>query len=167
MQQEMRLSAAIGKKEYDDAISICNEMLEADEYDPFALSMIAQCYEWKDDYENALLFASKCLEKNSGDFSMLILAARHWSMKKDEDKTYYYVCRALENRIYYSPVIPGWVNWFIKLLSFFKKYQNIEEKVKMDQINHENRQKEEIKWAMDFKKWYESEKGGKHETPIH
>lgn len=156
----MRASKAIGSKNYDAAIEIYKKKIEADPADYFALSMLAQCYEWQGDRETALEYANKQLAQYPKDFYTLILAARCWSEKDDEDQTYNYACRALENVPRSEPKDMSRVAYFIfKLLSVFKKFRKLPSKAKESNLAFLTHYKESMKWAWQYKQWYEAKHG--------
>lgn len=165
--EDLKASSAIGKGDYETAIEIYKNKLEDDEKDYFALTMLANCYEWKEDMEKAIEYANKVLVTNPTDFSMLFLAARYWSSLKDIDRTYHYACRAVENPPEVLPEIPRWIFWFFKPLSIFPRFRNLEERMKKDVAKHKLRGMDDLKWAKKYKKWYEVKYGTGDEKSIH
>jgi len=96
---------------------------------------------------------------------MLMLAARYWSKMDDDDRTYHYVCRIVENPPEPFPVIPKWLFWIVKPFSLiFKGLRNIEETSINDVAENEKNKDKSIKWAKDFKDWYESKHGKQSES---
>ena len=157
---EMRASKAIGSKNYDAAIEIYKKKIEANPIDYIALSMLAHCYEWKDDRETALEYANKQLAQYPKDFYTLILAARCWSEKDNEDQTYNYACRALENVPRSEPEDMSMVTYFVfKLLSVFKKFRKLPSKARESNLAFMKHYKENLEWARQYKQWYEAKHG--------
>jgi tetratricopeptide (TPR) repeat protein len=153
----VRAAKAIGSRNYDAAIEAYKKMLETDEPDSYALTMLAVCYESKGDMETALKYANQELAQNPKNFYVLLFAARYWSNKDNEDQTYNYVCRALEN-------VPSEefenirkvINFIFRLCSIFKKNRGLEARAKKDEITVTKYNKETIEWAIQYKQWYEA-----------
>jgi len=167
LQNDIKAAKAVGSKDYDTAIEIYKGKVEENETDSFALSMLAHCYEWKKDMESAIEYANRVLGVVPTDFSMLLLAARYWSRQTDNDRTYHYACRALEHPPEPSPEIPQWNFWILKPLSVFPKFRNFEKKAKKDMARHEMKDKDNLKWAKEYKEWYEIKHGPGEEKSIH
>ena len=152
--KQLKASKAVGAKNYDLAIEEYKKILETNEKDQFALTMLAHCYEQKDDKISALNYASRVLEQDPNDFEMLMLSARFWSELGDEDRSYNYACRVIENAPQ-SYELPAWVLKILKALSKFNKFRGLENKAKTDWSNHEHYKKDSLKWAKQYKAWYE------------
>ena len=150
---------AIRDSDYDTAITIYKKEERENNKDTYAVSIkaIAQCYAWKGDLENAFKYANKMLILDQNDSEMLLLAARYWYDKQNEEMTYKYVCKVIKNPPDSIEQIPKWTIWIIKPFSlFFKNLRNIERKFISIVSDHEQKNKEWVKWAMDYKNWYES-----------
>ncbi len=153
--KQLKASKAVGSKNYDLAIEEYKRILEANEKDQFALTMLAHCCEQKDDKINALNYASRVLDQDPNDFEMLMLSARFWSELGDEDRSYNYACRVVENAPQLYPELPTWVLKILKALLTFKKFRGLEDKAKNDWSNHEHYKKDSLEWAKQYKAWYE------------
>ena len=167
IRDDIKAAKAIGSKDYDTAIGIYRKRVEGDEKDSCSLAMLAHCYEWKGDVGSAIEYANRVLVADPTDFSMLLLAARYWSAKHDEDRTYHYACRALDNPPNTNPEIPKWVFWILKPLYIFKKFRNFEEKCRKDFEKDENKDKENLDWAREYKRRYEARYGGDEKKFVH
>lgn len=87
---------------------------------------------------------------------MLMLAVRYWYNKKEDEKTYQYACRIIENPPEPTEAMPSWGFLIIKPFSLlFKRFKVAEEKAKKAFSEEERRREENIKWAREFKEWYE------------
>jgi tetratricopeptide (TPR) repeat protein len=153
--KQLKASKAVGAKNYDLAIEQYIKILESNQKDQFALTMLAHCYEQKGDKVNALNYASRVLDQDPRDFEMLLLSARFWSELGDEERSYNYACRVIENAQEFTPAPPTWLLRLLKPLSIFKKFRGIENKAKIDWSNHANYKKDSVKWAKKYKEWYE------------
>ena len=123
----------------------------------YFLEMIAKCYEWKGEPEKAIEYAEKKLAIEPNDFEMLMLYARYWNNKEDDEMTYKYVCRVVENPPEPFEGIPDWGFRLLKPFELFlKRFKGIEAKARKDFSDDEINREENLKWAGDFKEWYES-----------
>ena len=52
--KNLKASAAIGAGDYETAIDIYEKKLDEDADDYLSLTMLAQCYEWKEDMDTAI-----------------------------------------------------------------------------------------------------------------
>lgn len=150
---------ALRDDDYDTAIDIYKKEQQKNNKETYAVSIkgIAQCYEWKGDLENAIEYANKMLSLDPNDSEMLMLAARYWFNNQNEEMTYKYVCKVIANPPEPIEQIPKWTFWIIKPFSlFFKNLRKIEKKSESIFSDHEQKNKERVKWAMEYKNWYES-----------
>ena len=152
-------TAAMGDGDYDTAITIYEREIQENNKETYAVSIkaIAQCYGWKGDLESAIEYADKALTLDPDDFQMLMLAARYWHDKQNEEMTYKYICKVIENPPTEEEQIPQFVFWIMKPFAlFFKNLRNIEKKAKNAFDESEQKNKEWIEWAKEYKNWYES-----------
>ena len=156
-QEQIKASKAIGAGNYDAAIAAYKRILEEKKDDPFALSMLAFCYEWKGQSGRAILYADKVLARFPDNFDMLLISARYWS-ESDDERAYQFVCRALENTAQAASDFPRWLLWLMKPLAIFKKYRGLEEKARGDATAHKKYKEEHLNWAREYKAWYELKK---------
>lgn len=151
----MKVFRAIGAGDYDAAIAACRKMLDEDAEDYFAVSTLAFCHELKGETGRAVFYADKILARFPNDLDMLLLSARYWSESGDEERTYRFACRAIENSAEETPAIPGWLLWLIKPLTVFRRFRGLEEKAVHDSRAHRQYRLDHLKWAHEYKKWYE------------
>ncbi len=152
-------TTAMRDGDYDTAISIYEREMQENNKETYVVSIkgIALCYGWKGDLENAFEYADKVLTIEPYDSQMLILAARYWHDKQDEEMTYKYICKAIENPPTSEEKIPQFIFWILKPFSlFFKNLRNIEKKANNAFYESEQKDKEWIAWAVQYKNWYES-----------
>ena len=153
----MRASKAIGAKKYDVAIEIYKRMYEEDKNDPYALSMLAICYEWNDQKDLAFNYANQRVSQDPNDFQMLLVTARYWAANNNSKETYNIVCRILENAPSVETAnMPKLFIAVLRLLSKFKKYQGIESRAIEDTEEYNKDIRESIAWAKKYKEWFES-----------
>ena len=155
-EQVMEATKALRDKDYDKAIAIYKKGLGGDEKDAPLIKNIAQCYSWKGDLDGAKGYAEMVLAVEPNDHEMLMILARYWAGKEDLEMTYKLVCRVLENPPEQIEKVSRWVFGIIKPLSLFSKnLKGVEEKSKRAFEEAKRKSEARIKWARDFKEWYE------------
>ena len=156
----IKAAKAIGAGNYDAAIAAYERNLRGTREDALALSMIAQCYEWKGDAANAIKYAERALSADPNDFNSLSVAARYWNSMKDEGQTYRYACRILENLPEPLPEVPNVIllalHPFIRISRRLRDFAN---QVSADFSDVTESDRKIIEWARGFKHWYETSRG--------
>ena len=165
--EDIKASKAIGSGDYNTAIKIYTSRLEKDENDLISLQMLACCYEWKDDKERTIEYANKALVVDPNNFSMLMVAARYWLSLNDADRTFLYACRVVDNPPIQVPEIPKWVFCILKPLSIFRRFRHFEKNTKMDLSKNDERDEDNLKWANEYKVWYEENHENKQNKTFH
>jgi tetratricopeptide (TPR) repeat protein len=156
---QMIVSKAIGAKNYDAAIEVYKRMLNENKENYEATFMLAFCYEWTGNLAQAIIYADKFLTRFPNDLQMLLLSARYWAHSGDEERTYRFACRALENSDEKIYRIPKWPFKLLKPLSlFFKKFRGLEAKATRGEEINRKYKEDQLKWAKQFKAWFESKK---------
>ena len=165
--EDLKASKAIGSSDYDTAIEIYTSRIENNGADLISLQMLACCYEWKGDKENTIEYVNKALVADPKSFSMLMIAVRYWLNLNDSDRTYLYVCRVVDNPPIQTPEIPKWIFWILKPLSIFRRFRHFEKNTKKDLSKYDKRDIDDLKWANEYKAWYEKSHGIKQENILH
>jgi tetratricopeptide (TPR) repeat protein len=159
-EQVLDATRALRDNDYDKAIAIYKKGLAENEKETALAKGIAQCYGWKGDLDSAMEYADMVLALEPNDHEMLMLSARYWSDKEDLDMTYKFVCRILENPPEQIEKVSRWVFGVIKPLSLvLKNFRGIEEKSKRAFEDAKRKREARLKWARDFKEWYERSLG--------
>ena len=155
-EQVIDATRALRDNDYDKAIAIYKKGLAENEKETALAKSIAQCYGWKGDLDSAIEYADMVLAVEPNDHEMLMLSARYWSDKENLEMTYKFVCRLLENPPEQIEKVSRWVFGIIKPFSLvFKNFRGIEEKSKRAFEDAKRKREARLKWARDFKEWYE------------
>lgn len=155
-EQVIDATRALRDKDYDKAIAIYKKGLAENEKETALAKSIAQCYGWKGDLDSAIEYADMVLAVEPNDHEMLMLSARYWSDKENLEMTYKFVCRLLEKPPEQIEKVSSWVFGIIKPFSLvFKNFRGIEEKSKRAFEAAKGKREARLKWARDFKAWYE------------
>ncbi|HWR57730.1 MAG TPA: hypothetical protein VN328_02475 [Thermodesulfovibrionales bacterium] len=146
----------INRGDYNRAIDICKELVDAGETSAEPFYWISYSYKSMDDLDNAISYSEKALWRNPNHFHTLLLLSSIYESKKDYERTYDYVKKALANPPPPPPRPPKWFNRLMKIyLTIIRRRSMESELIDMCQMEPEDR--EWLDWAKKFKEWYESE----------
>lgn len=167
MSKFFAVSRAFGRGDWRKIIELEEAELDEAEHKQHSYIMIGFAYENLSDLENAKDNYGKALEIDECEGGALEGLARVYYKEKDYGNTYYYVIRGLHSieEIDYS--IPKFVKLLmaviIKIFRPTRSFKSILDKTKgMDQTREKW-----IKWALEFKEWYEKNIETKDEPKVH
>jgi len=167
MGKDLAVARAFGRGDWRKVIELETAALSEEEHKQFSYAMIGSAYENLTEFENAKENYAKALGIDGCHQDALEGLSRIYFKEKDYDNTYYYVLKGLHSveEIDYS--IPKFVKILIaifwKITRPTKPFKEMLEETKdIDQ----NRNKW-IKWATEFKEWYENNIQKNEEPKIH
>ncbi len=154
----MRAAAAIGRRDFREAIRRYEKHLESNAGDPFTRHMIGQCYEWLGDDEQAIEWATRALAMEADFVPTLELLTRCYARQGDHDRAYRCARRVLRVPVPEPPSLPGWMTGIFRPFRLIRKRRKIEDHAPVQSAaNRIARQHAEAQaHARAYTAWYEA-----------
>ena len=115
----LRVNWAVGRGDAARAIEYLERVVESNPNDPYALQMLAQFYESRDEDEKAITYAIRALAFEPDDLLTLEVAYHYYKHVGDYDRAYGYLCRALDQPHIEVPDPPRFLIAVFRFLGLF------------------------------------------------
>ena len=161
MGKDTAIAKAIGRGDWRKVIELKTASLKEEKHKQFSYAMIGMAYENLTEYENAKKKYAKALELDQCCEQALEGLSRIYFNEKDYNLAYHYVVRGLNSVKEIDYAIPEFLKILIaiivKIIRPIRLFKQILEETKdMDQTRTKW-----IKWATEYKNWYEENIGEK------
>lgn len=159
---ELKAARAIGRRDFEEALRLYKEHIQAYPDSWFAMQMIAECYATLNQDDQAIEWGTRALALQAGFIPTFELLAGCYSRRGDHDRAYQCVCRVLEQPPHEPARLPSIVRWIVRALSlvprFRTKFDPDRVQAEQDRITAQHAQWRQ--WAMGYKEWYEANRDG-------
>lgn len=151
--------AAFWKYDYEKGKELFHKLMASGDDSTLTLWGLAYCYHGMEKDDEAIKYANRVLENEPNHFHILMLLAGIYSNKQDHENTISYVERGLANQPPAPGPFPIWIEKMIKITGPEKMGKKLKEDWEM-----EPEDRDWIKWAKEYKEWYENEYKNKNVT---
>jgi tetratricopeptide (TPR) repeat protein len=163
-----RVSRAIGRKDFPDAVRTLEEHIARNPTDTAARRLLAQCHRWSGSDEQAIEVAESVLCADPHDFGSLRLLSEVLATRGEHQRAANYARRGLEEYPKeMAPVAPILFNIAKAALRIFRAGRPLpkEQFEPWKQINEENRQW--FQWAQQYLAWFDRSTGNTTLPVVH
>jgi tetratricopeptide (TPR) repeat protein len=167
MGKDTAIARAFGRGDWRKVIELETASLNEEEHKQFSYAMIGMAYENLSEYDNAKQNYAKALEHDQVCEQALEGLSRIYYNEKDYNLTYHYVLKGLHSVKETNYSVPKFIKIMIAIIIKIIRPRRPFKEILNEAYDMDQTRNKWIKWATEFKEWYEENIDDGNKNKLH
>ncbi len=164
---DLAVARAFGRGEWEKVIELVKERLDDEEHKQFSYSMIGVAYENMEDYRSAKKYYALAIGLDECCEQALEGLARVYVSEKNYDLAYHYVLQGLNKTKSEDYKVPKVIKFMLAVVLKVLRPSRPFSDLKKQMENVGQSRNNWVKWAQEYKNWYEANNQDATKNQIH